>query len=104
VVVAHQIADLQVFKINRVVLLQQRQRRLVLEVASLALHRLVVALEQRDRLAPASAALFAATHAPLGFGELSFRCAGLPGLERVEQTAGALATHVSELMSDLVPI
>jgi hypothetical protein len=56
-VVVHQSADLQIFKIHRVVLLQQGECRLMVEVASLALYLLVRALEQGNCLAPTMAAL-----------------------------------------------
>jgi hypothetical protein len=68
-VVAHQSADLQLVEIDRVVLAQQRKRGLVVEVAPLPLHLLLFALEELYRLATARAALRAATHAPVGFGE-----------------------------------
>jgi hypothetical protein len=78
--IADQIAGLQILQRDGVILLQQGTRRLVVGVAAPPLHLLVVALEQPHCLATTRAALRAATHAPLGFGELLFRCAVVTGI------------------------
>ena len=52
VVVPYHIGDLQVFQIDRVVGPEQRQRRLVVEVLSLASHPLMRLGQQGHRLAP----------------------------------------------------
>jgi hypothetical protein len=75
--VAHQSADLQIFERDDVILLQQRERGRVVEVAPLPLHVLLCAGQQVHRLATARAALRAATHAPVRSGELLFRCLAL---------------------------
>jgi hypothetical protein len=45
----------QILMIDRVVISDERQRRLVLKVLSLATHRLMSFGEERDRLMPAAA-------------------------------------------------
>jgi hypothetical protein len=69
VVVTDQIRNPHIFNIDYVVLLQQRQRALMLKVPPLALHRLMVALAQGDGLAAMLAALLAASHLALSPGE-----------------------------------
>jgi hypothetical protein len=53
VLVPYHIADLQIFEIDRVVASQQRQRRLVMEVAALPLDALVLLGELCDRFTAA---------------------------------------------------
>jgi hypothetical protein len=56
VAVAYHIRDPQIFEIDDVVLPEQRQCRLVMEVAPLALYLLVLARQPPDRLRPPMAA------------------------------------------------
>src|SRR5258707_6670618 len=82
--VSQQIADLQVFEIDHLVLAEQCECGLMLKGAPLALHLLVFPLQERHRLLPAVAALLPAGDPAVGGGQLLFHLAvvakGFPGL------------------------
>jgi hypothetical protein len=65
---------------SAVVLLQQRERRLVVKVGALPLDLLMCAGQQAHCLVTAPAALLPSGYAPLGFGELLFRLAVVAGI------------------------
>ena len=65
VAIPHQVGDLHIFEGEGVVVAKEVQRRLVVEVRALALHRLVRLGEQSNGLAAAMTPLLASGDAPL---------------------------------------
>ncbi len=65
--IPYHVGDLQIFEVDRVVLAQQPERRLVVEVEPLAFDVLMRPLKQPNGLASAVAALLAAGDDPLRF-------------------------------------
>jgi hypothetical protein len=72
VTIPHQSGNPPVFAGDGVVLVHQRERRRVVKVGALALHRLMRPLEVAHGLAAAVAALRATGNAPLRLGQLLF--------------------------------
>jgi hypothetical protein len=70
VVIPHHVGDPQILVIDRVVALDERQCRLVVEVLALATHRLMRLRQQADRLPPAMTPLLALGDAPLAFRQV----------------------------------
>ena len=70
-----QVAHLEIFEIDHVVLAHECERRLVVEVAPLAGKLLVLSLQEALCLATAFTAVFPASYPPLGFLEMRLRCA-----------------------------
>jgi hypothetical protein len=78
--IAHYGGDLQILKIDRVVVTQQRQGGLVLKVAPLSANLLVFPLQQGNRLLAAVAAFLPARDTALRFGELLLSRAVMAGV------------------------
>ena len=66
--------------IDRVVLLDEAQRRLVVEVGPLATHRLMRSGKHVDRFAAAVTPLLPTGHAPLALGQVPFSSAVVVGM------------------------
>jgi hypothetical protein len=81
-------AHLQVFEGDHVVLAQQVQRRLLVEVASLATHGLIRPGQQLHRLRAALASLLAATDPAVGFSELLLGSTLMAGIRHLLAIGG----------------
>src|SRR5262245_8618133 len=72
VVIPDHVGDPQIFMINRIVLARQLERRLVMEVLSLAAYCLMRLGKNADCFTPAIAPLLSLRDAPLAFREIPF--------------------------------
>src|SRR5215471_10262707 len=80
-VVPDHVGDLHILVIDRVVLLDQSRRRLVMKILARLPDRLMRLRQQDHRFLVSVAALLAATHAALALGKIRFRFAIAPRRE-----------------------